>query len=441
LIFHAALGLGFLTKGPVILLLVAVTVIPYLTFSRGLAWGLRRLAGGRGLVLFAALALCWPVAVLLQDPNALSVWTLEMSEKTGLSHILEHRRHSLFVWQWPGMVLPWTPIGAAGVLLPFFAEPVNPRPDRAGARSRGPRGASPLWFAWCWAVGSLPVFCMWTVAKPSYYIPCLPGMALLIGAAWDHLSRLARGRGGAALAVRFILQAQWVLLFVAAALAPLVVRPWLAAAFWPWAVAVAAALATAVAVSVHAWKRGADHLTLIPISAAFVFGVLVVYGVVAPADNERYSHRALAQKLQQVVAPESRTIMFFNEIDEGLWFYLNRLDLRPVPGSNPRYNTAYDLAKSYISERRPAETLTELERERQARYKQALFEWLDHNDPRTPYLLIRSNLYDRFATELTGRVTPVFRESGMKRSELILLRTVGRNPPAVTAAVTAPTGR
>ena len=37
LVFYAALGLGFLTKGPVILLLVAVTVIPYLAFARRLA--------------------------------------------------------------------------------------------------------------------------------------------------------------------------------------------------------------------------------------------------------------------------------------------------------------------------------------------------------------------------------------------------------------------
>ncbi len=38
------------------------------------------------------------------------------------------------------------------------------------------------------------------------------------------------------------------------------------------------------------------------------------------------------------------TLMFFNEIDEGLWFYTHRYELAPVPGSHPQYNTAYDLA-------------------------------------------------------------------------------------------------
>ena len=41
LVFYAALGLGFLTKGPVILLLSGVTIVPYLALSRRLKWGLR----------------------------------------------------------------------------------------------------------------------------------------------------------------------------------------------------------------------------------------------------------------------------------------------------------------------------------------------------------------------------------------------------------------
>ena len=37
LVFYAALGLGLLTKGPIILMLVSVTIIPYLALSRRLA--------------------------------------------------------------------------------------------------------------------------------------------------------------------------------------------------------------------------------------------------------------------------------------------------------------------------------------------------------------------------------------------------------------------
>ena len=55
--FTAALGLGFLTKGPVILLLAGVTLAPYLASGRRLAWGLRRLWCGWGVLIFAALAI------------------------------------------------------------------------------------------------------------------------------------------------------------------------------------------------------------------------------------------------------------------------------------------------------------------------------------------------------------------------------------------------
>ncbi len=39
LLFYCALGLGFLTKGPIILLLAGVTLVPYLASGRRLAWG------------------------------------------------------------------------------------------------------------------------------------------------------------------------------------------------------------------------------------------------------------------------------------------------------------------------------------------------------------------------------------------------------------------
>ena len=208
LVLYAALGLGILTKGPVILLLVGVTVIPYLAISGKLVWGLRRLADVRGLLLFATMGLIWPIAVLLQDPSALGVWSLEMSEKTGLSRIFPHIRHTLLLEQWPGIVLPWSLIAVVAVLLPFLPKNLSLglKPDRAaGIDPSSGRGSwsSPHWFPWWWAVGNLGMFCFWTVAKPNYYVPCLPGMALLIGLTWVRLARVARdsrrrGGGGAA---------------------------------------------------------------------------------------------------------------------------------------------------------------------------------------------------------------------------------------------------
>ena len=142
--------------------------------------GLRRLASGWGLLIFVALASSWPIAVLLEDPAAAQVWLLEMSEKTGLSQILEHRRHAPLVADWPAMVLPWTLIALAAVILPFLRQRRIEHGTRSCWRASKPRRSCPfLWFAWWWGVGNLAVFCFWSVAKPNYYVPCLPGHGLV----------------------------------------------------------------------------------------------------------------------------------------------------------------------------------------------------------------------------------------------------------------------
>ena len=162
--------------------------------GRRLFAGLRLLGSGWGVLIFAALAFCWPVAVWLQDPAAVRVWTLEMTEKTGLSQILEHRRHPLLLTQWPGMVLPWTLIAPMSVVLTILSREQGPGPaigQRPGCRSKP---AAFFWFPWWWGVGNLALFCLWSVAKPSYYVPCMPGMALLIGTAWMNWPGLDAGR-------------------------------------------------------------------------------------------------------------------------------------------------------------------------------------------------------------------------------------------------------
>ena len=78
---YVALGLGFLSKGPIVLVLVALTLVPYLAPSARLRPGLGLLADGWGLLLFLVLALSWPVPVLLDDPNAARVWYLEMARR------------------------------------------------------------------------------------------------------------------------------------------------------------------------------------------------------------------------------------------------------------------------------------------------------------------------------------------------------------------------
>ena len=64
-----------------------------------------------------------------------------------------------------------------------------------------------------------------------------------------------------------------------------------------------------------------------------------------------------------------------------------------------------------------------------AHEKQALIDWLDRRDPLARYLLIRGRHYDLFAAELAGRTSPLLRETGMKRNELVLLEVTAAPPP------------
>ena len=109
-----------------------------------------------------------------------------------------------------------------------------------------------------------------------------------------------------------------------------------------------------------------------------------------------------------------------------------------MPGTHPRYNTAYDLAHSFLTKRQPHETIAQVEARRQTRDKQALIDWVDHSEPNTSYLLIRGSLYDGFAADLAGRALPLFRETGLKRNELVLLQVTGRPLPSVTRRCRAP---
>ncbi len=94
----------------------------------------------------------------------------------------------------------------------------------------------------------------------------------------------------------------------------------------------------------------------------------------------------------------------------------------------------FDLAESYLTERPRSETLGDLEAKRVAHEKQALVDWLDQDDPLPRYVLIRARHYDLFAALFAGRAIPMFRETGMKRNELVLLEVNRASPLDATAS-------
>lgn len=414
-LMYGAIGLGFLCKGPVVLLLVALALLPYLACSRRLKVGGKLLWNGWGLVLFLGLVLSWPLPVVLNDSNAVGVWLLEMGQKAGGAGITHHKSREILATEWPGMTAPWTFLALLALALPFLKQGRSLRPA--------------IWLPWWWAVGNLGMFCLWSVAKPNYYLPCLPAVAILIGIAWVHVCRLAREPGLAGKRAGRFLRAHWIGLLLASALAPVIIGQ-----KWPdylgWTLLMGGSVALGVIASLWAWRRGADAMALAPLVGSLAVVVLAGYMGVAPRLNGRNSHRALANELNAILPAEARTVMFFRELDEGLWFYLRDRELKPVPGSEPRYNSGYDLLDAYKSGR-----LIWDKKARMQAASQTLVDWFQQTDRETPYVLIRADDYDLFADEFAQYVTPLYREPEMDRNELMLLQV---KPADSSAIATVP---
>lgn len=423
LVFYLALGLGFLCKGPIILLLVGLTVVPYLAAIGCLRTGLRQLADGVGFLVFLALALIWPVPVLLRDSNALGVWMMEIGQKTGMLPIT-HQNRSVLGLALPVLVLPWPVAALTGVVLPLVRNRRLRLSWRPGA----------VWFPWCWAVVNLAMFSTWAVAKPNYYIPCLPGVALLVGLAWIRLSRAARDptRSASARVAAVLLGVQWLSVLFAGILTPLLSRNYLTAPDSIAIVVVIGFVVCGVMQSLFIWLRGSDVLALLPIMVACAVGALIGYGILAPGDNPTRGHRQLARQLERRLPASAKSLHFFHEIDEGLWFYLDNRRLVPVPGSQPRYSDSFDKVGNFITTRLPFSAASDPNFSLLDRQKLGLIDWLRNHGPEEPFLLIRTALYDRMAKDLSGLVTPLYQEDGLKRNTLTLLQI--RDDLRITAA-------
>jgi 4-amino-4-deoxy-L-arabinose transferase-like glycosyltransferase len=421
-VFCVALGLGFLCKGPVILLLVGATIIPYLACTGRLKSHGKYLVDARGWLIFLGLSACWPVAVVIHDPNAPGVWVTEMGQKTGLL-LIGHRQREVLGLMFPILASPWSVLALVGVFLPALAR----------RRVRVSWSSGDVWFPWWWAIGNLAVFSVWAVAKPHYFVPCLPGLAILIGKAWLRLCAAAR-EGARATASRLassLLGLQWLLLIAAGLLIPLISQWQFGTISWAVLVSVAGLLWCGAVLAAMIWHRGHDALAPLPIVAACACGVLVGYGLVAPLDDAVRGHSRLALQLDRLVPSSAATLRFFHEIDEGLWFYLRNHRLAPVPGSQPRYSDSYDQLGSVLDfrldpasrEQGPASPLEPR--------KQQLLQWLRREGPDHGFVLLKASLYDRLRSELNSMAVPVYREERLKRNELVLLRVL-RNPEALT---------
>ncbi len=395
---YAALGLGMLTKGPIALVVTALTLVPYLTMARRLQAGLRILSDWRGMLLMVLIVLCWALPVIIVERESLDIWLLEIGQKVGSAGIAHHESRPLFLSEWVWIVMPWTPLALLGFVRPFTRQTTLERPT--------------IWFPWFWTFANLAMLSTWSVAKPNYYLPCLPGVALVVGPEWIRVAQQARKGVRAA---RILLQGFWVSLFVIAAVGAIILTkrtPEYSSA----ALIMGTTVMIGVVISARIWHRGHDALSIAPIVGSISIATLIAYGAIAQPFFNAQSHRPLARIIERIVPSEEQTIMFFHEIDEGIWFYLHDHYLKPVPLSQPKYNDGFDLVRDAQNDqlvRDPAE--------RQRLHRQLLLDWINDPNRKIRYVLIRDRFYQAYAPVLAGQVRELYRETDLMRNELVLL--------------------
>ena len=183
--FFAAIGLGLLAKGPVMPVLVALSLAPWLWQQRrwGEAW--RRLPVLGGPLLTAAIALPWYVLAEARSPGFLSYFLLGEHWHRYLTpgwrgdlYGHAHRYMPGTIWLFALMaLLPWT------VLLPLAIW--RSRVDRTSVASAAsdvralPQGLSA--YLLFWALMPLLFFSAARNIIPTYALPAVPAAALWAG--------------------------------------------------------------------------------------------------------------------------------------------------------------------------------------------------------------------------------------------------------------------
>jgi 4-amino-4-deoxy-L-arabinose transferase-like glycosyltransferase len=173
-VFHGAIGLAVLTKGPIGLLVPLLVIVCYSAIQSGLRDGIRALSPwftGSGLALSLGPGIVWiSLATMLAPAGFFETAVIENlwgRFAEGTSHA---RPFYYYLYQFPIHFLPWTPLWAAVV---WAARQRVFQPGADAQRARAWR------FALTWIGVTVLMFTMSAGKRAIYLLPVFPAAALL----------------------------------------------------------------------------------------------------------------------------------------------------------------------------------------------------------------------------------------------------------------------
>lgn len=304
LLFYAAMALATLSKGLIGVVLPGGIAVLHLASLR--RWrAIRRLFSPWGIALYFALALPWFRAVCAANPDFFDFFFVHEHFTRYLT--TEHDRYEPFWFFVPillGGLVPWT-----GMLWDAF----RAARGRGGLLRREDGLFLILWFA-----VPLVFFSLSGSKLVPYVLPCLPPLAVLIGAAVEGVLRggtpaMRAGRRFACLNALILLP-----LILAGAVYP-ALRPedaYLQAATTPFCL-VLTAFCLAAFTLLRARTRGFLLLCLLALTALFVAGM--GFDLMAARDSRRSIAAMVRERLQ-----DEDVVVAYGDLMQGLSFYLAR---------------------------------------------------------------------------------------------------------------------
>jgi 4-amino-4-deoxy-L-arabinose transferase-like glycosyltransferase len=204
-------ALGLLAKGPVAPVLIALPILLWSLAGRRFS-GITRLHWGTGLLLVAALALPWYALAEAATPGFLDYFLIgehwrrftEVDWQGDLYGKAHDHAYGTIALYWLLAALPWSAVGILGGL-----RLVSRRWDRVAPQERAWLG-----YLAAWAAAPVVLFAFSPNVLPTYVLPGIPALALLV-VELASLGALPAGRvlvlSGTALAVFAALGGGWIL--------------------------------------------------------------------------------------------------------------------------------------------------------------------------------------------------------------------------------------
>lgn len=172
IVFWSALGLSVLAKGPIGLAMVAVTVCGHSCLMRSVR-GVRSLVSPAGILVFLVLCLAWPVAVLIQRPDAVSVWWNETIGRFARDPNGVERYPFYYTFAALWLTLPWTPFA----LIEFRRSWRDVRRDMKAS------------LLFCWLLLPMGLLSLSAGKQEHYLIPALPACTIAAALAVERLQK------------------------------------------------------------------------------------------------------------------------------------------------------------------------------------------------------------------------------------------------------------